>query len=76
MSKKLSEKQQLIAKIIKLQRTFMQQRFMQQQRKSGVGAQEDYSAEDDDALNEYNQAHEKLAARLVDIAHQEQGTSR
>ena len=71
MSKKLSEKQQLIAKIIKLQRT-----FMQQQRKSGVGAQEDYSAEDDDALNEYNQAHEKLAARLVDIAHQEQGTSR
>ncbi len=72
MPKKLSEKQQLIAKIIKLQKT-----FMQKQRESGVSAQEYYSPEeDDDALSKYHEEHEKLATRLVDLAHQEQGTSR
>ncbi len=68
---KPSEKQQLIAKIIALQKS-----FIQKEQKTGVSAQQYYLPDEDDALSGYHEEHEKLATQLVDLAHRERGTSR
>ena len=70
-SEKQSEKQKLIAEIIALQK-----KFIRKQQTSGVSVQEYYLPDAGDALSGYHEEHAKLAARLVDLAHQEQGTSR
>lgn len=67
----MGEKQRLIAKMIGMQKA-----FIEKQRKSGVSAQEYFLPEEDDALRGYHEEFEQLAARLVDLAHREHGTSR
>ena len=67
----MGEKQKLIAKMIE-----MQQKFIRKQRESGVSAREYFQPEEDGALHGYHEEYDKLATRLVDLAHREHGTSR
>ena len=64
------EKQNLIAKMIE-----MQKKFIQQQRKSGVSAREYFLPEDDEALHGYQEEYQELATQVLELAHRERGSS-
>lgn len=66
----MDEKQKLIAKMIE-----MQKKFIQKQRASGVSAREYFLSTEADALHGYHEEYQQLANRLVDLAHRERGTS-
>ncbi len=67
----MGEKQRLIEKMIQ-----MQKKFIEQQRRAGVTSQQYYLPDEDGELRGYNEAYEKMSARVVDLAHRENKTSR
>ena len=67
----MNEKQKLIRQMIE-----MQKKFIAKQRQSGISSQEYYLPGEDDELSGYGNEYNEMAARLVDLAHGEQGTSR
>ena len=67
----MGEKEKLIQKMIA-----MQKKFIAKQRASGVTSREYFMPEEDEELSGYNEEYEKMAARVIDLAHEETGSSR
>ena len=68
----MSEKQELIKKMIE-----MQKKFIEYEHQHGGVAQADYfTPESGHPLENYKEEYNKLANRLVDLAHQEKGSKR
>ena len=67
----MGEKQELIQKMIKLQK-----KFIKKEQESGVSSEEYYMPEEDSTLSGYHDEFEKMANRLIDLAHKEKGSSR
>ena len=69
--KKLEEERKtIIARLLKIQKE-----FMERERKDGV-TEKDIHHNPTGIVKEYKEEHEKLANRLVDIAHQIKGSIR
>ena len=66
----LEERKQIIARLLDIQK-----RFMDLEREKGV-TEKDLHQNPKGVLKEYKEEHEKLANRLVDIAHQIKGSIR
>lgn len=67
----MSEKQKIIEEMMALQR-----RFIELEQSGEFSAEEYYDSEGDSELARYKRAHEELATRLVDLAHEEKGSRR
>ncbi|HFD81521.1 MAG TPA: hypothetical protein ENK05_14205 [Gammaproteobacteria bacterium] len=67
----MSEKQELIKKMLE-----MQKKFIDYEHKNGVSQQEYFAPGDDHPLGDYRHEYNKLAMKLVDLAHQEKGSHR
>ena len=67
----MTEKQELIAKMID-----MQSKFTQYERAHGVDPQDYFAPGPDHVLQGYRQAYDELAKRLIDLAHAEKGSKR
>ena len=66
----LEERKQIITRLLDIQK-----RFMELERKRGV-TEKDLHQNPKGVLKEYKEEHEKLANRLVDIAHKIKGSIR
>ena len=66
----LEERKQIIARLLDIQK-----RFMDLEREKGV-TEKDLHQNPKGVLKEYKEEHEKLAKRLVDIAHKIKGSIR
>ena len=66
----LEERKQIIARLLDIQK-----RFMDLERQKGV-TEKDLHQNPKGILKEYKEEHEKLANRLVDIAHKIKGSIR
>ena len=66
----LEERKQIIARLLDIQK-----RFMDLEREKGV-TEKDLHQNPKGVLKEYKEEHEKLANRLVDIAHKIKGSIR
>ena len=66
----LEERKQIIARLLDIQK-----RFMDLEREKGV-TEKDLHQNPKGVLTEYKEEHEKLANRLVDIAHKIKGSIR
>lgn len=67
----MSEKQELIKRMLELQK-----KFIEQEHKQGVTAKEFFTAPDGTFLNEYRAEYTKLADKVVNLAHAEKGSIR
>ena len=65
-----AERKEIIEKILRIQKE-----FMELERKKGV-TEKDLHVNPSGVLKEYKEEHEKLANRLVDIAHELKGSIR
>ena len=65
-----AERKEIIEKILRIQKE-----FMELERQKGV-TEKDLHVNPSDVLKEYKEEHEKLANRLVDIAHELKGSIR
>jgi hypothetical protein len=69
----MSKKQELIAKMLEMQKKFME--FERAQEK-GVDPTDYYLAETGHPLHDYHQQYRDLAMQIVEIAHEEKGSKR
>ena len=67
----MSEKQEIIQKMLRMQKT-----FIAREQSGGIEQEEYYSPDEGDELEGYQAEYNKLANRLVDLAHEEQGSKR
>ncbi|MFT5113531.1 MAG: hypothetical protein ACI8P9_002862 [Parasphingorhabdus sp.] len=65
----MSEKQEIIQKMIAMQKT-----FIEYENKNGVTQEEYFQPESGHTLDGYRQAYQELASRLGDLAHEEKGS--
>lgn len=65
----MSEKTELIKKLIE-----MQKKFIEYEHKNGVSQEEYFTAPEGHELAGYRQEYRDLAMKLVDIAHEEKGS--
>ena len=71
MSEKMSEKQEIIKKMLA-----MQKKFIDQERKHGVSAEELWAGQEGQVLADYKDKYAELANKVVDLAHAEKGSHR
>ncbi len=67
----MGEKQELITKMLE-----MQKKFMDFERKNGVEMEDYFAAEEGHLLKGFRQEYMDLANKLVDMAHAEKGSHR
>jgi hypothetical protein len=67
----MSEKQELITKMLE-----MQKKFMDYEHKNGVEMEDYFAAEEGHLLKGFRQEYMAMANKLVDIAHAEKGSHR
>ncbi len=67
----MSEKQKLIAEMLELQR-----KFIEYDRESGMSQESYWMNDENHPLNNYRKIYAEKAARVIDLAHQEQGSKR
>ncbi|HCY12677.1 MAG: hypothetical protein CL389_11800 [Acidiferrobacteraceae bacterium] len=67
----MSEKQELIQKMLEMQR-----QFIAQERQSGIDPKDYFTPETDHVLAGYRQNYAEIAARVIDLAHEEKGSHR
>lgn len=67
----MSEKQEIIQKMIEMQKT-----FIDYEQKNGVSGRDYYYAPEGNLLATYNQEYMAMADKLVDLAHKEKGSIR
>ena len=67
----MGEKQELIQKMIQ-----MQKKFIKQEQESGISPEEYYAPDENSTSRGYSEEFSKMANRLVDLAHKEKGSSR
>ncbi|GJL82315.1 MAG: hypothetical protein DHS20C01_19490 [marine bacterium B5-7] len=67
----MSEKQQIIAEMIQLQKT-----FIDYEHQNGVDPSDYFNPEAGHTLDGFRQKYQELANRLVDMAHEEKGSRR
>ncbi len=67
----MSEKQELIQKMLE-----MQKKFIAYEHKDGVNPDDYFAPESGHTLDGFRQEYDKLANQLVDLAHSEKGSSR
>ena len=67
----MSEKQDIINQMIKMQRN-----FIELERKGGFSSEQYYDSEGESELAKYKRAYDELAIKLVDMAHAEKGSQR
>ncbi|GMQ87804.1 MAG: hypothetical protein BMS9Abin08_1012 [Gammaproteobacteria bacterium] len=67
----MSEKQEMIKKMIE-----MQKKFIAYEQANGVSQQEYFTAGKGHELHNYRQDYNDMAVKLVDIAHAEKGSHR
>jgi hypothetical protein len=67
----MGEKQDLIKKLLE-----MQKKFMDYEHKNGVDMEEYFAPEEDHPLYHFRQEYSDLANKLVDMAHAEKGSHR
>lgn len=67
----MNEKRQLIRQMLEMQKT-----FMEIEKTQGIDFENYYAAEGGDELAKYQEQYTELANRLVELAHQEKGSSR
>ena len=66
-----SEKQKIIDQMLK-----MQKKFIQQEKSGEIDAQSYWSEDEAQPAKTYKEEYNRLASKLVDLAHQEKGSSR
>ncbi|HHH44265.1 MAG TPA: hypothetical protein ENK49_09015 [Gammaproteobacteria bacterium] len=67
----MSEKQEMIKKLIE-----MQKKFIEYEHAHGVSQEEYFAAPEGHPLANYRQEYNDLAIKLVDVAHAEKGSHR
>jgi len=67
----MSEKQKLIQEMLE-----MQKKFIAREHKGGIDSEDYYHPEGGDTLEGYQEKYNTLANRLVELAHEEKGSSR
>ncbi len=67
----MSEKQQIIKRIMELQ-----QKFIEIEHAGDFSAEQYYDPDGESELAKYKREHEELATKLVDLAHAEKGSKR
>ena len=67
----MNEKQKLIERMLELQR-----KFIAYERQQGVEPEHYFLPSIDHPLANYRKEHAELASRVIDIAHEEQGSKR
>lgn len=67
----MSEKQDIIRKMLELQK-----KFIDYEHANGVNPEEYFSPPEGHPLDGYRQEYQALANRLLDMAHEERGSSR
>jgi len=67
----VSEKQELIKKMLE-----MQKEFIAYEHKNGVEPREYWAAEEGHPLGSYKEEYAELATKVVDLAHAEKGSKR
>lgn len=67
----MNEKQQIIQQMLE-----MQKKFIAREHAQGVTSESYYKPEEGDDLDGYQEKYNALANRLIDIAHEEQGSRR
>ena len=67
----MGEKQDLIRKMLEMQR-----KFIEREHAGGIDPQEYYAPEEGDDLDGYQKAYTEMANRLVELAHEEKGSRR
>jgi len=67
----MGEKQDLIAKMLE-----MQKKFMDYEQANGVEMEDYFAAEEGHLLKGYRQEYMEMANKLVDMAHEEKGSHR
>tara|TARA_Y100001934_G_C11764749_1_gene500873 strand:- start:78 stop:347 length:270 start_codon:yes stop_codon:yes gene_type:complete len=69
--KSMSEKQELIRKMLK-----MQKEFIAQEHEGGVDPKDYFAPEDDHPLAGFRESYADIATQVVDLAHEEKGSKR
>ena len=67
----MSEKQELIQKMLEMQR-----KFIDYEHEHGISADEYYTPPQNHPLHQYREQYAQIASRLIDLAHQEKGSKR
>ena len=67
----MSEKQEIIQQMLDLQH-----KFIELEQRGDFSAEQYYDSDGDSELAKHKRAHEELATRLVDMAHEEKGSKR
>jgi hypothetical protein len=67
----MSEKQEIIKQMIN-----MQKKFIEYEHQNGVTPEEYYTPQVGHELDGYKEQYDELARRLIDLAHDERGSSR
>ena len=67
----MSEKQEIIKQMMEMQR-----RFIELEQNGEFSAEQYYDSEGESELAIYKRSFDELAARLVDLAHEEKGSHR
>ena len=67
----MSDKQEMIKKMIE-----MQKKFIAYEQQNGVSQEEYFAAPEGHELHHYRQDYNDLAVKLVDMAHEEKGSHR
>lgn len=66
-----TEKQRIIAEMLKMQR-----KFMEQEKSGEIDSQNYWSDEETHTAKAYKEKYDQLASKLLDLAHEEKGSSR
>ena len=66
-----TEKQKIIAQMLKLQK-----QFMQQESSGEIDARNYWTDQESHPASKYKEEYDQLARKLVDLAHKEKGSSR
>ena len=67
----MSEKQELIRKMIQMQRE-----FIAQEQQGGIEQKDYFLPDNNQKLSDYRESYAKVAARVIDLAHEEKGSRR
>ena len=67
----MSDKKTIIREMIEMQR-----KFIEFDREKGVTQEEYWASEEDHPLHGYKERFDEMATKLVDMAHEEQGSKR
>ena len=67
----MSEKHELIRKMIQMQRE-----FIAQEQQGGIEQKDYFLPENNQSLSGYRESYAKVAARVIDLAHEEKGSRR